>query len=429
MSKVLVLISPLDGHFNPFVPILNELISRGHNVVCIAGKVFKDKVEKTGAVFSAYPLQWDYSEGFYEFFPEIEAASGLKEVKLGMKLMSDVIPSLVESTQSLLKTFDADLILYDSFQNAGGILTELGGPPCIAVSVFPIALPSDGVAPFGMGLLPGKNWLSCWRNNCLTWLIQDIIFRDIKRLWNRQRQQMALPPMERPWWSHGVVKPNQFLYMCAPAFEYPRANLPDKFQFIGTVKLQPKPDYQPPPWWPELAKERPVVLINQGTVAKDLNDLIKPAIEALKNLDVTVIAVPVEDSSQLGSLPANTFIAPYVPFGNLLPQVDLLVANGGFGSIQNALAHGIPVVVGGATEDKMEVAARVEYSGTGINLRSQKPTPAAILKAVQTILANPSYKQNAQRLQAEYLGYDPAVLTVDYVEAMVAETSISQTFR
>lgn len=422
MSKILVLITPADGHVNPFLPVLNELKARGHEVVCIAGKRFKDKVESTGAVFSPYPVKWDFSEGLYEFFPHFKEVSGSKQGKLYFKLTYDVIPDVVSAAQEILKTFDADIVLYDSFQRSGVTLTELGGPPCIAVSVLPLYLRSPGIAPSGLGLLPSRNFISRLRNHFLSWLVEAVVFRDIKQFANRQRKTMQLPLLKGSLLSYDTLAPTQFLYMCAPSLEYPRSNLPANFEFVGTVKLHPKPDYQPPRWWSELTKNRPVILINQGTVAKDLDDLIKPAIEALKDLNVTVVAVPVENPSQLGTLPSNTFVAPYIPFGNLLPHVDIMIANGGFGATQNALAHGIPVVVGGATEDKMEVAARVEYSGAGINLRTQKPTAESIVQAVKTILAQPSYQQNARRLQAEYVNYDPATLTVDYVEAMIAKS-------
>jgi UDP:flavonoid glycosyltransferase YjiC (YdhE family) len=42
----------------------------------------------------------------------------------------------------------------------------------------------------------------------------------------------------------------------------------------------------------------------------------------------------------------------------LLPHVDAMVTNGGYGGVQQALAHGVPLVVTGDSEDKPEVAAR-----------------------------------------------------------------------
>ena len=58
-----------------------------------------------------------------------------------------------------------------------------------------------------------------------------------------------------------------------------------------------------------------------------------------------------------------------------------MVTNGGYGGVQQALAHGVPLVVAGDSEDKPEVAARVRWSGVGIDLRRGDPSPAQLATA------------------------------------------------
>ncbi len=84
-----------------------------------------------------------------------------------------------------------------------------------------------------------------------------------------------------------------------------------------------------------------------------------------------------------------------------------MITNGGFGATHMALAHGIPLVCSGGNEDKMEIAARVAYSGCGINIKKLRPTPDKIQKAVQEVFNNPSYKENTKRLQKEIRSYHP----------------------
>ncbi len=48
-----------------------------------------------------------------------------------------------------------------------------------------------------------------------------------------------------------------------------------------------------------------------------------------------------------------------------------------------------------------EVAARIAWSGVGVRLRHQRPTPEELRKAVGRVLADPSYAQAAQRVGAE----------------------------
>ena len=119
-----------------------------------------------------------------------------------------------------------------------------------------------------------------------------------------------------------------------------------------------------------------MILVNQGTVATDPSELLQPALAALAGEDALVVAVTGgRDPSELGLVPANARVERFIPFERLLPHVDVLVTNGGFGAVQLALAAGVPIVAAGQTEDKVEVSARVGWSGVGINLRTQTPPP------------------------------------------------------
>jgi hypothetical protein len=103
--------------------------------------------------------------------------------------------------------------------------------------------------------------------------------------------------------------------------------------------------------------------------------------------------------------PAGVHVLPFVPFTELLPQVDVLVTNGGYGGVQTALAHGVPLVAAGLTEDRMEVSARVTWSGVGVALRTGHPRPQQVRDGVTTVLGDPRFRSRARELQEAYRGY------------------------
>jgi UDP:flavonoid glycosyltransferase YjiC (YdhE family) len=78
---------------------------------------------------------------------------------------------------------------------------------------------------------------------------------------------------------------------------------------------------------------------------------------------------------------------------------------------------GVPLVVAGNTEDKPEVAARVEFFGAGVNLRTGVPTAGEVRRAVRTVLNDYTYRQSVGRLQAAYGRRDG----VDEIAALVDE--------
>jgi UDP:flavonoid glycosyltransferase YjiC (YdhE family) len=126
------------------------------------------------------------------------------------------------------------------------------------------------------------------------------------------------------------------------------------------------------------------------------------------------------EPAQPGSLPPNARVEPYIPFGQLMPHVDVMITNGGYGGVQFALAHGVPLVMAGITEEKLEIATRVAWSGAGINLRTSHPTHAQIRTAVQQVLHNPSYRRNAERIRADYGRHDAPGQAVALLEQLAA---------
>ena len=165
-------------------------------------------------------------------------------------------------------------------------------------------------------------------------------------------------------------------------------------RYVGAVHPTPTAGFRLPPWWAELDGDRPVVHVTQGTIDNaDLGRLVEPTIEALGGEDVIVVVTTGgRDASRLKvALPTNTFVAEYIPHDLLLPKVDVMVTNGGYGAVQRALSTGVPLVVAGNTEDKPEVAARVAWTGAGVNLRTGTPTPGAVRVAVRNVLNDGRY--------------------------------------
>src|SRR4029077_19417837 len=99
-------------------------------------------------------------------------------------------------------------------------------------------------------------------------------------------------------------------------------------------------------------------------------------------------------------------LASFLPFEWLLPRVDVLVTNGGYGSGNQAMSFGIPLVTAGLTEDKADVNARVAWSGVGLNLATNEPTREALREAVRTVLDRPAYRLRASQMADEFAGID-----------------------
>jgi UDP:flavonoid glycosyltransferase YjiC (YdhE family) len=130
---------------------------------------------------------------------------------------------------------------------------------------------------------------------------------------------------------------------------------------------------------------------------------------ALADDDVLVVATtggPDPEALRAG-LPANARLERFIPHDRLLPHVNVMVTNGGYGGVQQALANGVPLVVAGDSEDKPEVAARVQWSGSGVNLHTGHPSPAMVARAVRRVLSRRTYRARASGLQRQIAASDP----------------------
>jgi MGT family glycosyltransferase len=247
------------------------------------------------------------------------------------------------------------------------------------------------------------------------------MFRDVDADYTRIRARLGLHPDTRFLFEAGESK---YLHLqgTVPEFEYPHRDLAPHVHFVGPLIPDPVTSWERPGWWDELDGSRPVIHLTQGTVRADAGELLRPAIEALADEDVLVVATTVlVRPDELGPMPANVRTAKFIPYDELLPRADLFITNGGYVGVNQALSHGVPVVSVGATEDKPEVGARVAYAGVGVALRTLTPTPAAIRHAVRTVLRDASYRRAADAVRRSMANHDATATSVELLERLAAE--------
>jgi len=219
---------------------------------------------------------------------------------------------------------------------------------------------------------------------------------------------MGVEPMSMTLFDSVVHLADAYLQLTVPSFEFPR-EFPRSVHFVGTPPIIPN-QAPLPSWAQELDGSRKIVLVTQGTVANHNFDLlVAPTLQALANQpDVLVVATaggrPIDAIP--GPIPANARLARYLPFEWVLPKADVFVTNGGYGSVNQAMSFGIPLVTAGLTEDKADVNARVAWSGVGINLATNEPTPQALRAAVRTVLDAPNYRSRASLMAREFEAID-----------------------
>jgi MGT family glycosyltransferase len=430
MSNYLLCSSPIQGHVAPMIAIARDLVDRGHTVTVLTGSRFRDAIEAAGATHRALSGIADYDDRvMQDHLPDRDRYRGIGKLQYDVQtIFIKPVPEQTRAVERAIAELEPDAILVDAA--FAGIIPLLlddpaSRPPVLAAGVVPLSQSSTDVAPYGLGLRPNASFAGRLRNRALNILVQRVVFRETQRLANLTMLELGRTALDDFVLDLSRLF-DRFLQLSPAEFEYPRRDLSSNLRFVGTV-LPPAPVAGAlPEWWHELDGERPVVHVSQGTIDnKDFGRLVHPTLEALADRDVlVVVATGGRPVAELGELPANARAAEFLPYDLLLPKTDVFVTNAGFGGVQYALSHGVPLVAAGDTEDKPEVSMRVEWTGVGVNLKTGTPTSRAVGDAVERVLADPSYRARAAALAGRIDEYDTFGLIERELETAAASAGV-----
>ncbi len=76
----------------------------------------------------------------------------------------------------------------------------------------------------------------------------------------------------------------------------------------------------------------------------------------------------------------------------------------------------------GTREGKNDINVRVAHNGLGVDLRSERPKPAAIRRAVDQVLGDPSYAARVAQVRAELAAFTPYDRIAEVLENEVQPT-------
>jgi MGT family glycosyltransferase len=426
--------TPAQGHTAPLLALAGRLVDEGNAVVFLTTLHYRTQVEATGATFAPFAPE-DDAHDLMVANPERESSArrGVRGVKDDLRrIFVGPLAGQCRSLRAILAGFPADCVVVDSMF-FGALPLALGPRPArpalACIGVMPYAANSRDTAPFGVAFQPGTGPLRRARDAALNWATEHVALADIQRFARRRLAEAGAPGYPGYFIDLPPRVVDAFLQETVAGFEYPRSDLAPSVRFVGPILAPPARSFAAPSWWAELEGGRPVVHVTQGTLDNaDLGRLVLVTTRALARDDVLVVATtggPDPEPLRRG-LPANVRLERFVPHDLLLPHTDVMVTNGGYGGVQQALANGVPLVVAGDSEDKPEVGARVQWSGAGVNLHTGRPSPAMVARAVRRVLARPSYRERAQLLRSEIAATDPLGTIADVLAELCAANDAAQ---
>ena len=386
MARIVFFCIPAHGHTNPTLGVVRELTARGHEVLYYSYKPFREKIEAAGAKFMAC----DDFDAEMHLTPE-EAARVGSDLALSTRVLVDTTLALDDMVCKEMERLKPDCIVADSMAVWGkAVALKLGIPFVSSTTTFAFNQYSAKI----MKQSPKQLFSMLFS--------MPKIQKDIKRL-----QDKGYPVKNILDIIQNDDKTDTIVYT-SPQFQPCAETFSEKYAFVGP-SIRPAES--------EIRKTGDkLVYISMGTVNNALLTLYQNCIEALKDTPYQVIlSVGSQvDISRFGKLPGNIAVYPSVDQIAVLEKADVFLSHCGMNSVSESLYHSVPLVMLPKTSEQGGVAARVEQLGAGVRL--EKTTPGAIREAVEKVLMDPAYRENASRIAEGFKNCTGAKGAADKIE-------------
>lgn len=385
MKKIAFFCIPAHGHTNPMLPVAAELVRRGNVVRFYSFDEFEKKIKATGAEFiSCDP-----------FLPKLtkQEETGLKNVSTTEMTVQDIriTLSMNDFLDQEFRSFQPDVVYTDSVCFWGKLNAwKHNVPMVVSTSTFAFNQMSSGY----MKNSPKE--------------MADMIFglprvsKELKKLSPygfHVKSVFSLIQSDNN--TDSIVYTSRMFQPYAESFS-------DHYAFVGPSVFSNV--------LPEKEKERPLIYISMGTVINDRSDFYGKCIDALRNLnaDVIISCGNAINPEELGTLPDNIQVYPYVDQLAILAKTDVFITHCGMNSVSESLYMAAPMVLYPQTSEQCAVARRVTEIGTGIMLKEDSAD--GIRAAVQEILKNKTYGNAAAKCSADFRACPGTAGAAEFIE-------------
>jgi MGT family glycosyltransferase len=427
MAKFLITCWSFPGHVFQPLAIARVLRERGHDCVFYSGPRAARVVEGEG--FPFFPSDKDEEDAMYEFMfapgqtRTVNWRTMLQFSSTIQRWLLDSIPHQVRDMERIVAEFKPDVVATD--QNMWApmlVLHEKYNLPVAVLAYFSCMIPGPGAPPFGMDLPRPRNWYTRLLASSV-WTATAPFRARFRKAANQIRQGYGLPPLQTSVLEFTGTMP-LYLVLGTSEFDYNRKDLPPSVRYVGACLFDKPGHEKSSDWLEQVPKDQPWVHASEGTVHVLSPFVLTAAAQGLANLPMQVILTTGGNREpselDLGPIAPNVHVVRWVSHTELLPRLAVMITTGGSATVQATLKAGVPLIIVPTEWDKPDIARRVVETGAGLRLAPEQCTPQGMRAAVEQVLGNPSFRQNAQRMAAAFARYGGPQAAASLLEDLAA---------
>jgi len=315
---------------------------------------------------------------------------------------SEVCERSIESDLACIKRHKPDAVLGDMHWSAGTAADRMGVPYISVTNAHWTnysAAPIRGFSDHFVTRIVGKKRAA---------KVYPFLRDGVGRYWllpylnYRKKHGMSLSG-----WRNILSLAEGDLTLLADIPEYgPVENAPDSFHHVGPIMWEPEiPD---PPWLEKLDPDRPVFYFTMGS--SGYTRFFNQAIQIFGDTEYQVVITTGGLFLDVDRVPPNCFIEEFAPGRAIMEKSSAVVNHGGNGTVYQAITAGTPLVGIPYHIDQELNLQRVEDLGFGFMISERMCNSATLFHALQKLVSDPSYRNNARKLQSSLTKYHGPVL-------------------
>jgi rhamnosyltransferase subunit B len=377
------------GDVHPNVGLALALRKRGHDVLLVAGEIFRPLAERVGLDFVGLLSKEDYDAAIHD--PDIwHPLRSFSVVARRLILPTTrVVYSAIEKNLKPGRT----VVAAPGFAFGARIAQGKLSVPLATVHLQPIMLrsaiqPSCFGFPDMIGHLPRPLRRAYFR-------LADAVFIDrlLAEETNAFRAQLGLPPVQRLFdrWFHS---PQRVIGLFPKWFAPPMPDWPSNVALTGF------------PLWDEgglqslsseleefMAAGDPPIVFTAGSAMVQAKQFFAVAAEVCRTTGRRGLLLTQFREQLPAALPRGVGHFDYVPFSKLLPRCAAMIHHGGIGTTAQAIAAGLPQLVVPLSHDQPDNALRIRRLGLGDFILPKAYRAARVIAKLDEVM-QPAVKHN-----------------------------------
>jgi MGT family glycosyltransferase len=395
MPRALLLGMPLHGHINPTLPLVEQLVGRGHDVVYYATPPFAAAIEATGASYRPYRnAHLTHTAAIPEQLDRLAY------------LLTRTASEVMEDELGDMRAVGADYVITDATAPWGHWVAEaLNLPVLTSVTTFAFNRQvlryglERGVRPKSVRVFVSK----------LRYLAKVLALQRAMR----RRHGLKGPSAVTAFFGRSdlnIIYTSRMFQPCAETFD-------SRFHFVGPMMARRESvAFSLPP------DGRPLVYVSFGTLFHDNPAFYQTCFEAFRDepYRVLVSAGQAATDGRLGPPPANVRVEARVPQLQVLQHAAASVSHGGMNSTSESLYFGVPLVIIPQMSEQFIVGRRVEELGAGVFIAKQPVSADELRTAVRRVLSTDRYRLAAQAIGGSFRAAGGAAEAADVIDRYVS---------